>query len=43
MLGFALGCLTVALVVSFADMAGMHAERQRRIKVAVLRSRKVAR
>lgn len=42
MIGFALGVLLCALVSSFGAMAGERAERDRRIRLAVLRSRKAA-
>lgn len=38
-IAFALGVLLVSLVSSLAAVAGEHAERDRRIRVAVLRSR----
>jgi len=41
MVGYALGVLTVALFMSAAAAAGEHAERDRRIRLAVLRSRSV--
>lgn len=38
-IAFALGVLVVALVSSLAAVAGEHAERDRRIRIANLRSR----
>lgn len=43
MIGFALGVLLCTLVSSLAVAAGERAERDRRIRLAVLRSRKVSR
>lgn len=41
-IGFALGVLFVTAVSSLGAIAGEHAERDRRIRLAVLRSRKLA-
>lgn len=43
MIGFAAGVLLCALVSSLGAIAGERAERERRIRLAVLRSRKAAR
>ena len=41
LVAYALGVLTMGACSVFGAIAGEHAERQRRIRLAVLRSRKV--